>query len=655
VLLQALGKQAGLNLTAEPAVGNEVMLVQAKDVTVADLMAKMADAAGGKWGTTTTGGYMLVRPSELIRSQENAEVQERQARLQTAFAPYLNALTDSSGTAGSSSNKVMARLVQSLGLDQLASTSLDSRIVYSTSPTRVQQALGSDAGQIVLDFVQEQRAAQQGSDAQAPSGARGRATPTMGSSGNLGLTPAKADLILTHPGSADVYDLELLVGDAEGRLVTRADMPLVLRPAAKDTADVRFDSGGDPLQLSALSLELSKLIRSSGAPVLSTMGAVVVRGDAAAPYGTDAGTAAPAGGDLRKALSSPETYEPLEFCAGEALGAAADALKMNVVAVLPDSCLLPATQTVAGGTLTAAGVVAAAQTDWGLKAAVDGSWLEFRPRKQASSYNYRLDRGVMGKTLRQLTTNGFLTLDDRATYAAGEPIAPAGGNFEGPLFRLFSPTEARGLEMGLQSGERKMLRFFASLTYMQRQALGAGRAVSVTSAFSGNDALFDMVYNSISGPSAGSGSGGAARTPTGPRRQPRVVGDLTSERTEVLPDGIPGGTELAVQASSRPSVFGIAENGEKVPTSGSVVTYAGGGASTSRFDSYVVGDRITYIFVFRFTPEVTLRKVLTDVNIDPNAKGVPYDQLPDDVRKQAEQSPTTVSGGQAQSAAPPRP
>jgi len=142
----------------------------------------------------------------------------------------------------------------------------------------------------------------------------------------------------------------------------------------------------------------------------------------------------------------------------------------------------------------------------------------------------------------------------------------------------------------------------------------------------------------------------------------RVTREIDRERTEVLPDGIPGEGELAVQTSDRQTLFGVAADGEKIPVGGPrlVIVSSGGAPQQSgptRYDLYVVGDRLIYTFVFRLLPGVTFTRTLMDLNVDSNAKGVPYDQLPDDMKRQADQSQNnlSVTFGQTQAVPPPRP
>jgi hypothetical protein len=59
------------------------------------------------------------------------------------------------------------------------------------------------------------------------------------------------------------------------------------------------------------------------------------------------------------------------------------------------------------------------------------------------------------------------------------------------------------------------------------------------------------------------------------------------------------------------------------------------------YDLYEVGNQSTYTFNFQLLPNVRFRRTLRDWSFDLNAKPVPYDQLPEDVRKQAEQLQNT--------------
>jgi hypothetical protein len=188
-----------------------------------------------------------------------------------------------------------------------------------------------------------------------------------------------------------------------------------------------------------------------------------------------------------------------------------------------------------------------------------------------------------------------------------------------------------------------MLRFFAGLSVFQRQALGSGKSIALSAlGFEQRDMLADMVYNSTDGPTAGgaaAGPGGGARPP---QRMSMLTGDLASERTEMLPDGIVGGGILTVRTAERPALFGISPSGEKVAMGGPTVVIATDAGQTSstpqRYDLYVPGLRSSYTFVFQLLQNVAFRRTLSDLRFDTSVKPVPYDQLPDDVRKRAEQT-----------------
>lgn len=689
MLLPALSKQAGVSLSSSMMVGNEVLLVQVKDVNLSDLMRWVATAVGGAWAKTSSG-YQLNRPSESVNAQVKAELEVRVAAVKKALEPYMQALDKQSGTEqvseGSSAPtqtfalagtqggapvrvfstsssgpgvNAITRLIQGLGAGAIAALPADSRTVYATSPTRSQEALPFNAGQIVTALIQELRQNQTPADAapaQQGSGRRGR--PTLsGASGNLDLTPAKADLVVSRLGFGDTLVFQLLIGDSQGRLVARADMVLVPNIVHEGNVDFSLAEGDGALDLPAETVQLAKLMQSGAA------------GSSRGPGGLTMFIASPDGGsdssmivqgdpgktpDVEKSLkdkiTDPEANEPLALCAGAALSAAADTAGLNLVAVLPDSALVPAARTIASGKATAGGVLSAAQTDWGLKAAKDGDCLVLRPRRQAACYDYRLSRPVLGTTLKRLAADGMLSLDDRAAYATGQPLAPMDENFEVAYFRLVNAAEGDRIAAGSASGERKMLRFYGALSFLQKQALGSGKNIAISGFdFAQRRLLSDMVFNSMDGPTIGGQGPGPGQPPQARRPMPAIAGgDLTTERTEVLPDGLPTGGILTVQSSNRPAVFGLGPSGEKVALGGPVrVTFASadGGQnaqlsalSPTQYSLYVQGTQSNYVFLFQLTPTVTFRRTLADYHANPSAQAVPYDQLPDDVKHRLEQT-----------------
>lgn len=66
---KAIADKAGVRVSAEPSVAREIVAFSVRDVTLADLLARLADAVGADFETTKEGGYRLFRSEETRRKQ----------------------------------------------------------------------------------------------------------------------------------------------------------------------------------------------------------------------------------------------------------------------------------------------------------------------------------------------------------------------------------------------------------------------------------------------------------------------------------------------------------------------------------------------------------------------------------------------------------
>jgi len=185
-VVEALGRQVGLTLTAAPALANEPIAVAVRDVPLKRLMDRIADVTAADW-VKGSHGLILTPSATKAREQGRMEVATWRARLakwceatQTALArPYDEKTIESNlwkrrelqkrveaGEAGiyrqiralrseSPVERALQRIMVALGPDTLAQIQDQERVVFAVNPTPMQRKLPSSAEAALEQLRQE--------------------------------------------------------------------------------------------------------------------------------------------------------------------------------------------------------------------------------------------------------------------------------------------------------------------------------------------------------------------------------------------------------------------------------------------------------------------------------------------------------------------
>ena len=178
--MPVLSQATGLAFETDKKAGEEVLILKVNQVKLKDLMAKIADVASAQW-TKNENGYRLERPIELDRQLRKAEVDAIKKRISTEYTKALQVevkkesqpvsdlqryiavsndmsrlLHDHNEFNGDEINRIdkdyfelretiakpiarlLAEALNSLDPSKIAALGPGDRIVYSTSPNRVQ-------------------------------------------------------------------------------------------------------------------------------------------------------------------------------------------------------------------------------------------------------------------------------------------------------------------------------------------------------------------------------------------------------------------------------------------------------------------------------------------------------------------------------------
>ncbi|HWA82904.1 MAG TPA: hypothetical protein VG820_05705, partial [Fimbriimonadaceae bacterium] len=250
-----LSRVTGTPLSAQLPVSGEMLVLRFKGVPLRVAMDKIAAAANGQW-TKTDAGYALTRPGELVRSIEH---QQRAARVEwlrkalasrtQGFDQYdsetISKLFDAlqatrkkttpenrRGNLSASAifsfhkpgERLVTRLLASLGIDNLVDLPDGRRAVFSTRPTSMQHPLPSAAFDAVQAFSREQAIWFSAPMEPTPGSRLGRYTEASAQDYHApDLTKASTVLMICTPDwSYGTLQINVRIADRSGTIISTA-------------------------------------------------------------------------------------------------------------------------------------------------------------------------------------------------------------------------------------------------------------------------------------------------------------------------------------------------------------------------------------------------------------------------------------------------
>jgi hypothetical protein len=436
--LAKLSEMSGTPLAVEPALSGEIILVQAKGVTLKDLLARIARVMHAEWEPTKEG-YRLARPANITQASEERDRKAFAARLKKLLDakgqqmaktpdPYaqaeatLKALEDFNEKAqrgtglnldepvkGSPAGRLCMELVVALGADELAGLPLFQSVVYSSHPTRAERPLPPKAAELIRTYAEaEQRLALLVGEKQP----NGVAPPFTSAPFAAALKPGGIGKVLLSISS---YGRTLSFGV---NIYTKAGDERVFAPGSSydlgDNAyadEAREAKAAPPrfVELSPTAAEFEKASAGSWdhSRFLDPKPSKVELTER-----------------LLEVLAGPETIDPLSLAATDGILAMAKERGKNVIACLPDSVGRVAHLAVKVGRLDVRLFERLLPLTGGTRTAVEGDWLELSPMSPAMTTRFRLPRPALGKFVRaclQAKEIGFETYC-RLNFDAGDAM-----------------------------------------------------------------------------------------------------------------------------------------------------------------------------------------------------------------------------------------
>jgi len=644
----------------------------------------------GEW-IQIEGGFRLTRSTSLDRADYQAEVANRAKRLREAIqkladtakqAPKIDRdsarqmihgarerrqdglrieISEQGGggvrqvfssAAQTPATGAIHQVLAALDMNEIAAMPRGSRLVFAFTPTSVQRPLPSATRPIIERFIEEQRI---WNEVLAEAGQSGRpALLAGGSPQNPGAVRGRlteALLVVTRPVFGEGYQAHLMAVNEEG--ATLGSGGAFLAPASRPEPNldwIKASENEQPIALSPISKEFIELVKNQVGSnrEMRSFRLVLSAGGEELPVtafstGNEAKTPT-ISPELRTRILAPEKFEPTSMVPSEALLAIAEAMDTNLVACIPDSMLVSCARSFAAGDIKPSQALRQALTQWGLTRELREGWLVLRPIEPYSARRQRADRATLGKMLRSLDAHGTLTLDELAEWALKqeEPL-----DFQGLgilYFRVVNPAFADTRIMGAEFGERDMLRFWGSSSASQKQVLSRGQPLQLGALNTAQkEILRQMVYWSADGPQVRA-RGGGDDDRQGRGRGGFMIGllgpsSLATERTEVLPNGVPSTGVVVMRVETSPAVLArvTGTNASQVMSARELAFHqvrkelGGEWAQLTQgareYDQFRECTQVEMNFDFRLMPTVNLSRSLQDARFEANTRPGTYAQL----------------------------
>ncbi len=669
--VQELGAKAGVSLDVSQQMYSPVLVLRLTDVPLKDAMDRIAAATSGEWLKEEGGTYRLIR-SNLVQNREaNEERQAEIAEIRQAIKRFVDSQNPKPASpaagqkadeeeeeemdfqipgfgVGGAAAKAIAKLVSRIDPSVLAAANDDSRIVFSTSPTRMQRPMPPNSGPVFAELIAEHN------KAAASRPERGQEEKTeeerqleefmklvfgeTRSDQPVEVQPAKALLIASKGRFGFGMSLELRLYGPRGKVVLRGSHTLMIRSgmfgemmqaaSGADPAKGRPAPAGEdkPIELSPTTRELVEYFRSFSS-------------------GNPSGKTSPS---LEELLARPDLRDPLSFVPGESVLAVAKARNLNLVANLPDDMVSLFDFMFDRGGMTVNGFLNQLETSRETKVQIKDGWMTVRPAKPENARKKRQDRSALAALIAAARSKGAPSLDDFAAYALRcEP--PMQTPLAMTYLTVFAPN---AMSQGFGGPvDWDMLRLYGTLSIQQRQALADKAEIAFASlapvqrgyvqkmAFGPDTNL--KVLEPGEQPTDEPGGFLEMMRQWAPGRQD----DFRQEPTEAMPNGLPPNgtlrmtlTEETVGTASGQGamlrMFGVLGADELAllrwfTEEPSMQQF---GQMMPKIEGMRLGTRRAYRFVFGVARQVTFEHTLNDDRVDPKGSVIAMDALPEEMK-----------------------
>ncbi len=368
---------------------------------------------------------------------------------------------------------------------------------------------------------------------------------------------------------------------------------------------------------------------------------------------------------MRTLMGDPSKNEPLSFLLGPLLDQQASIGK-NIIAIPSDDVISTLCAQLTREDATVEGVLDAVDRSMTEKITNDGTWTIVQASSPMELRSAFCKRDALSALVKAGSAKGYVNLDDCSRFATAQDTARGSEILGLPIVTSVFRTSDLGSATALTSIGFDSLKLYATLTDYQKQALSSKKPVALAALTpTQTNIISRMVFNGPLPPFK-SGDGMASQfmsmgdsnssesdngmmalgmAMAGPMLSAFGMGGETSidsERTVLLPDGIPVMGEIKMQSSRMDGLMAIdTATGNKMITmpemlgmmNSDMMSAMPGMAGMKRnFDQYKMAKQTSYMLYFQLGKNASYFASLYDVWVD-DSKTYTKDQLPDKIKE----------------------
>lgn len=550
-VVAALSAKTGRALTLDASFRNEVAVIDVTDVSVDDLMARLATASSGVWVKQSDGSERLMPDGPARQREEAALLAARRKAIQEGLAELRKNVQEQTREALAPSNRPGAGTNdddEEVGVDlgslvahhvalQFGESVLQlrpgERVVYSTQPTAAQRGWNAQGfpSALMNAFVR-------GLNLEEGRRLGALWVIVKRQRGDLGADPQITLQFMAVDNTGQGVDGGMYsFGRDRGFEMAVA----VAAEAAAESGEVTIGELTPARQAPSEPMpQLPEPKWSREYTLVGQFGAAMMRGNLS-----------PETRDGRNVLNRPDRWDPMQFVYGEQLVFIARNTGRDLVSVLPDAPAFnnePSKDEAWRNWLKLKNMATVTQ---------EGSWTLAKPTHPPEARATRLDRDRLASLLEMGRTGLIVPTEEVMRFAVD---LESGGGAEAMASLFFVLPEAAILQgMGGMSGNLAGVRFYLSLSDTEKKNLAAGMTLNAASLTPpARQALWEAVYwdelalaRQPAKPLAADDMWGAMAGGFGTAMMSGGMGMFgrgnTTEPTLLLPQGV-GGAQLAGSA-----------------------------------------------------------------------------------------------------------
>lgn len=658
-VLPQIASQAKVELSAGD-MADRPLLLAVKDMPVETLLERIATVFDAEW-KKQGNGRVLTRTRERVRAAADKEsadraewltqklqklVQENQGKHEWAGSDFEKRIAEETKLRqdilksmgndipenaviefGDSRSPAPADILLWEALEHLKPTALagvpsGSRIVYASSPNRMQTALPYSSKRIADFILAHNRMVDYRNSKQGV--VPGQPTFRTPNSNTTKIDRiGKLYIFVTRHG--EDMQVSCTVAGTDGAILGTAQQFLGRPPAPSPT-----EMASDPREI--------KLSEDAHAVVKALQTEYGHEHMYAMRLRMGEGLTASLGGDpkprnltapVKAALANPAELDPLAGFASEIFLGLQKHLEKDMVAALPDLCFGPLASVILSGRVSVSELMKKAPV-MGIQIADEEGTVVVRPLNQARADRSSVNRKELSRFLSGFAKSGFARLNDAARYSLYMPGVDS-ENLDWKVISLLAPTS---LQM-LGNPNQDQLRLYGMLAEGQKQEAMDQVKVPFSNLTPNQKTLFSQVVYRPGGPQIlGEGTWISMSVGDEPARRP-VSNILTTEPTERFPDGVPQNAALTITRERGEGAFALDKSGAgTLYSAGDIGLRLGSGTNLPEemyvargFTGFIPATVIDVDIAVVFGDQNRKSEGLRDGILQPGS-AVPLDQLP---------------------------